>query len=229
MSVRGWITAQYKVAVIHVQLSFLQWQNNSQLGYSCAIWFHQGLWHTRCDLSGEWLWLEHYWHYFITKCKSSAVVRLPLSNFSLPSHPLPLFFPVPVLSVKCYDNITHSIKVVRDKRKVCSTLNTEGRWKSVNNTIFLLYLYEEIYFLFFYIPNTETVEISNATLYVFSLQPILSLNNINMCGYLFTREIITVTSEPASLMRNAFVSSLGLLSESNEYAILKDILSGSKM
>ena len=159
---------------------------------------------------------------------SSAVVRLPLSNLSLLSHP-PLFFSVPVLSVKCYDNITHSIQAVRDKSKVFSTLNTEGRWKSVNNTIFLLDLYEEIYFLFFYIPNTETVEISNATLYVFSLQPILSLNNINMCGYLFTREIITVTSEPASLMRNAFVSSLGLLSESNEYAILKDILSGSKM
>ena len=227
MSVRGWITAQYKVAVIHVQLSFLQWQSNSQLGYSCAIWFHQGLWHTRCDLSGEWQWLEHYWHYFITKYKSSAVVRLPLSNFSLPSHP-PLFFSVPVLSVKCYDNITHSIQAVRDKSKVFSTLNTEGRWKLVNNTIFLLDLYEEIYFLFFYIPNTETAEISNATLYVLSLQPI-SLNNISICGYLFTREIITVTSEPASLMRNAFVSSLGLLSEWNEYAILKDILPGSKM
>lgn len=226
-SIRGWITAQYKVTVIHVQLSFLQWQNNSQLGYSCTIWFHQGLWHTRCDLSGEWLWLEHYWHYFITKCKSSAVVRLPLSNFSLP--PPPLFFSVPVLSVKCYDNITHSIQAVRDESKVFSTLNTEGRWKLVNNTIFLLDLYEEIYFLFFYIPNTETAEISNATLYVLSLQPILSLNNISMCGYLITREIITVTSEPASLMRNAFVSSRGLLSESNEYAILKDILPGSKM
>ena len=226
---RGWITAQYKVAVIHVQLSFLQWQNNSQLGYSCTIWFHQGLWHTRCDLSGEWLWLEHYWHYFITKCKSSAVVCLPLSNFSLPSHPTSLFFSVPVLSVKCYDNITHSIQAVRDKSKVFTTLNTEGRWKLVNNTIFLLDLYEEIYFIFFYIPNIETVEISNATLNVFSLQPILSLNNISMCGYLITREIITVTSEPASLMRNAFVSSLGLLSEWNEYAILKDILPGSKM
>ena len=159
---------------------------------------------------------------------SSAVVRLPLSNFSLPPHP-PWFFSVPVLSVKCCDNITHSIQAVRDKSKVFSTLNTEGRWKLVNNTIFLLDLYEEIYFLFFYIPNTETVEISNATLYVFSLQPILSLNNISMSGYLFTREIIAVTSEAASLMRNAFVSSLGLLSESNEYAFLKDILPGSKM
>lgn len=228
MLIRGWIISRCKVTVIHVQLSFLQWQNNSQLGYSCAIWFHQGLWHTRCDLSGEWLWLEHYWHYFITKCESFAVVRLPLSNFSLPSHP-PLFFSVPVPSVKCYDNITHSIQAVRDESKVFSTLNTEGRWKLVNNTIFLLDLYEEIYFLFFYIPNTETAEISNATLYVLPSQPILSLNNISICGYLITREIITVTSEPASLMRNAFVSSLGLLSESNEYAILKDILPGSKM
>lgn len=156
---------------------------------------------------------------------SSAVVRLPLSNFSLPSHP-PLFFSVPVPSVKCYDDITHSIQAVRDKSKVFSTLNTEGRWKLVNNTIFLLDLYEEIYFIFFYIPNTKIAEISNATLYVLSWQPILSLNNISTCGYLFTREIIT---EPASLMRNAFVSSLGLLSESNEYAILKDILPGSKM
>ena len=171
MLIRGWIISRCKVTVIHVQLSSLQWQNNSQLGYSCAIWFHQGLWHTRCDLSGEWLWLEHYWHYFITKCESFAVVRLPLSNFSLPSNP-PLFFSVPVLSVKCYDNITHSIQAVRDKSKVFSTLNTEGRWKLVNNTIFLLDLYEEIYFLFFYIPNTETAEISNATLYVLPSQPI---------------------------------------------------------
>ena len=151
----------------------------------------------------------------------------------LPPIPPPLFFSVPVLSVKCFDNITHSIQAVRDESKVFSTLNTEGRWKLVNNTIFLLDLYEEIYFLFFYIPNTETVEISNATLYVFSLQPILSLNNISMCGYLITREIITVTSEPASLMRNALISSLGILLEWNEYAILndghKDILSGSKM
>ena len=147
-----------------------------------------------------------------------------------PSHPTPpLFFSVPVPSVKCYDDITHSIQAVRDESKVFSTLNTEGRWKLVNNTIFLLDLYEEIDFLFFYIPNTETAEISNATLYVLSSQPILSLNNISMCGYLFTREIIAVTSEAASLMRNAFVSSLGLLSESNEYAILKDILPGSKM
>ena len=230
-SIRGWITAQYKVTVIHVQLSFLQWQNNSQLGYSCTIWFHQGLWHTRCDLSGEWLWLEHYWHYFITKC--TWVLRLFAFHCQIsPSHPTPpppLFFSVPVLSVKCYDNITHSIQAVRDKSKVFSTLNTEGRWKLVNNTIFLLDLYEEIYFIFFYIPNTKIAEISNATLYVLSWQPILSLNNISTCGYLFTREIITVTSEPASLMRNAFVSSLGLLSESNEYAILKDILPGSKM
>ena len=147
----------------------------------------------------------------------------------LPPIPPPLFFSVPVLSVKCFDNITHSIQAVRDESKVFSTLNTEGRWKLVNNTIFLLDLYEEIYFIFFYIPNTKIAEISNATLYVLSWQPILSLNNISTCGYLFTREIITVTSEPASLMRNAFVSSLGLLSESNEYAILKDILPGSKM
>ena len=230
MSVRGWITAQYKVAVIHVQLSFLQWQNNSQLGYPCTIWFHQGLWHTRCDLSGEWLWLEHYWHYFITKC--TWVLRLfafhcQISPFHRTPPPLVLFGPSPFCQVLWQHNTQH--KAVRDKSKVFSTLNTEGRWKSVNNTIFLLDLYEEIYFLFFYIPNTETVEISNATLYVLSLQPILSLNNISMCGYLFTREIITVTSEPASLMRNAFISSLGLLSESNEYAILKDILPGSKM
>ena len=156
-------------------------------------------------------------------CSPSTVKFLP------PIPPPPLFFSVPVLSVKCYDNITHSIQAVRDESKVFSTLNTEGRWKLVNNTIFLLDLYEEIYFLFFYIPNTETAEISNATLYVLPSQPILSLNNISMCGYLFTREIITVTSEPASLMRNAFVSSLGLLLEWNEYAILKDILPGSKM
>ena len=98
---------------------------------------------------------------------SSAVVRLPLSNLSLLSHP-PLFFSVPVLSVKCYDNITHSIQAVRDKSKVFSMLNTEGRWKLVNNTIFLLDLYEEMYFFFFYIPNTKIAEISNATLYVLS-------------------------------------------------------------
>lgn len=159
---------------------------------------------------------------------SSAVVRLPLSNFSLPPHP-PLFFSVPVLSVKCCDNITHSIQAVRDKSKVFSMLNTEGRWKLVNNTIFLLDLYEEMYFFFLYIPITKIAEISNATLYVLSWQPILSLNNISMCGYLFTREIIAVTSEAASVMRNAFISSLGLLSESNEYAILQDILPGSKM
>ena len=112
MSIRGWITAQHKVAVIHVQLSFLQWQNNSQLGYPCTIWFHQGLWHTRCDLSGEWLWLEHYWHYFITKC--TWVLRLFAFHCQIsPFHrtpPPPLFFSVPVLSVKCYDNITHSIR-----------------------------------------------------------------------------------------------------------------------
>ena len=169
MLIRGWIISRCKVTVIHVQLSFLQWQNNSQLGYSCTIWFHQGLWHTRCDLSGEWLWLEHYWHYFITKCKSSAVVRLPLSNFSLPP-PLVLFSPSPFCQVFWQHNTQQ--KAIRDESKVFSTLNTEGRWKLVNNTIFLLDLYEEIYFLFFYIPKAETAEISNATLYVLSLQPI---------------------------------------------------------
>ena len=109
MSVRGWITAQYKVAVIHVQLSFLQWQNNSQLGYSCAIWFHQGLWHTRCDLSGEWLWLEHYWHYFITKC--TWVLRLFAFHCQIyPSHPtaLVLFSPSPFCQVLWQHNTQHT-------------------------------------------------------------------------------------------------------------------------
>ena len=54
------------------------------------------------------------------------VVRLPLSNFSPPPHP-PLFFSVPVLSVKCYDNITHSIQAVRDKSKVFFCVEHRGK------------------------------------------------------------------------------------------------------
>ena len=151
------------------------------------------------------------------------VVRLPLSNFSPPPHP-PLFFSVPVLSVKCYDNITHSIQAVRDKSKVFFCVEHRGKvevsqqhnlpFGSIRRNRFPFLLYSQH---------------RNSGDLLRTYQPILSLNNISMCGYLFTREIITVTSEPASLMRNAFVSSLGLLSESNEYAILKDILPGSKM
>ena len=121
-------------------------------------------------------------------CSPSTVKFLPPTP-----PPLVLFSPSPFCQVFWQHNTQQ--KAIRDESKVFSTLNTEGRWKLVNNTIFLLDLYEEIYFLFFYIPKAETAEISNATLYVLSLQPILSLNNISMCGYLFTQEIITVTSE----------------------------------
>ena len=83
---------------------------------------------------------------------SSAVVRLPLSNFSLPSHPL-LFFSVPVLSVKCYDNITHSLQAVRDKSKVFFCVEHRGKveisqqhnlsFGSIRRNIFPLLLYSQ--------------------------------------------------------------------------------------